>query len=108
MRDRNSKLSPDQQHDTFIHTELYGNRTWEIAVPNGSYQVTLVAGDPDYTDSVDKYNLEGILALSGTPTSANHWISGTVTVNVPDGKLTLTNASGSVNNKIDYIEITPM
>ena len=24
-----------------------------------------------------------------------------------DGKLTLTNASGAVNNKIDYIEITP-
>jgi len=107
-RDRNAKNSPDQQHDTFIHTQLYGNRTWEIAEPNGNYQVHLVAGDPSYTDSVYKYNVEGLLALSGTPTSANHWIEGTITVAVNDGKLTLTNASGSVNNKIDYIEITPV
>ena len=106
-RDRNAKNSPDQQHDTFIHTELYGNRTWEIAEPNGSYNVDLVAGDPSYADSVYKYNVEGVLALSGTPTAANHWIEGMVTVVVSDGKLTLTNASGSVNNKIDYITITP-
>ena len=107
-RDRNALNSPNQQQDTFIHTELYGNRFWELALPNGNYSVTIVAGDPDYTDSVDKYNLEGILALSGTPTNANHWIQGTITVAVTDGRLTLTNAAGSVNNKIDYIEVTPV
>ena len=44
-RDRNNLNSPDQQHDTLIHTQLYGTRTWEIAVPNGQYSVHLVAGD---------------------------------------------------------------
>ena len=34
---------------------------WEIAVPNGSYQVHIVSGDPSYTDSVDKINVEGVL-----------------------------------------------
>jgi CSLREA domain-containing protein len=107
-RDRNNGLSPDQQHDTFIHTQLYGDRFWELALPNGQYQVHIVAGDPSYTDSKYKYNVEGVLAVNGTPGGgANHWIEGSVTVTVSDGRLTITNASGSVNNKIDYVEIEP-
>jgi len=47
-----------------------------------------------------------VLAVNGTPGGgSNHWIEGTVTVNVTDGRLTITNAGGAVNNKIDYIEI---
>src|SRR4051794_14507436 len=34
-RDRNNALSPDQRYDTVTHMQLYGTRTWEIAVPNG-------------------------------------------------------------------------
>lgn len=106
-RDRNSGLSSDQEHDTLIHTQLYGTRKWEIAVPKGSYHVHLVAGDPSYIDSVYKFNVEGTLALSGTPTDANHWIEGAVTIAVNDGRLTVSNSAGSVNNKLDFIEITP-
>jgi hypothetical protein len=107
-RDRNAGNAADQQHDTLIHTQLFGARTWELAVPNGSYSVHIVAGDPSFTDSVYKFNVEGQLALSGTPTSANHWIDASKTVMVSDGRLTITNAAGSVNNKIDYIEVTPV
>jgi hypothetical protein len=107
-RDRNAGNSPDQKHDTLVHMQLYGVRTWEIAVPNGAYQVHIVAGDPSFTDSVYKINAEGILALTGTPNANNHWIEGTQTVTVADGKLTIANATGSVNNKLDYIEITPV
>src|SRR5213076_1522282 len=57
--------------------------------------------------SVYKFNVEGILTLNGTPTAQNHWIEGTKTVTVSDGKLTITNASGAVNNKLDFIEVTP-
>src|SRR3954468_22802021 len=45
-RDRNNSASPDQRYDTLIHTQMYGNRTWELSVPNGTYAVHLVAGDP--------------------------------------------------------------
>src|SRR3954452_6660053 len=38
-RDRDNPVSPDERYDTFIHTQLYGSRTWEIAVPNGTYSV---------------------------------------------------------------------
>lgn len=107
-RDRNAGNSADQQHDTLVHTQIYGNRTWEIAVPNGSYQVHLVAGDASYFDSVYKINVEGTLTVAGTPNSLNRWVEGTKTVLVSDGKLTITNALGAVNNKLDFIEITPV
>jgi N-acetylneuraminic acid mutarotase len=103
-RERNA--NPDQRFDTLIHTQLYGTRSWDLAVPNGQYQVHLVAGDPSYTDSVFKFNLEGALALSGTPTSGNRFVEATALVTVSDGKLSLTNASGATNNKICFIDVT--
>ena len=47
-RHRNTPASPDQRYDTLVHTQLYGTRTWELAVPNGQYNVHIVGGDPDY------------------------------------------------------------
>ena len=100
-RDRNRVA--DQRYDTLIHT---GTRTWSLAVPNGTYTVRLVAGDASYYNSVYKFNLENQLALSGTPTSASRWIEATKTVSVSDGRLTLTNAAGASNNKINFIEVS--
>jgi hypothetical protein len=83
-----------------------GARIWEIAVPNGTYSVFAVSGDPDYIDSVFRLNVEGVLTVSGTPTSATHWFSGTSTVTVSDGRLTVSNGTGASNDKICFIEIT--
>lgn len=107
-RDRNAANSPDQRYDTFNHLQKSPllNAVWEIAVPNGSYRVRIVSGDPSHIDSVFKINAEGVLAVNGTPTSAQRWIEGTATVTVGDGRLTLTNASGAANNKICFIDIT--
>jgi hypothetical protein len=82
------------------------NNIWEISVPNGTYTVHLVAGDAEYIDSIYKLNVEGVLTVNGTPTSTNHWIEGTQTVTVNDGKLTVSSASGFSNNKLCFIEIT--
>ena len=47
--DRNSRLSPDQRYDTFnLLTPGSAGASWEIAVPNGAYQVHIVAGDPPH------------------------------------------------------------
>ncbi|PYJ97189.1 MAG: hypothetical protein DME23_16805 [Verrucomicrobia bacterium] len=106
-RDRNSSLSADQRYDTLNHMQKAGGaRVWEIAVPNGTYNVFLVSGDSDYYDSVFRINVEGVLTVSGTPTSSTHWFSGTKTVTVSDGRLTVSNATGGSNNKICFIEIT--
>jgi galactose oxidase len=107
-RDRNAANSPDQRYDTLIHMQkpVLPNATWEIAVPNGTYSVFLVAGDPSNIDSVYRINVEGALAINGTPTSGTRWFSNTVTVTVSDGRLTVSNATGSSNNKICFIDIT--
>lgn len=106
-RDRNNPGAADQRYDTLNHMQLNGaNRKWEIAVPNGQYSVHVVVGDASFFDGSYKVNAENTLVVSGTPSSTTRWFEGTVTVNVTDGRLTLTNAAGAVNNKIDYVDIT--
>jgi hypothetical protein len=82
-----------------------GTFTWEIGVPNGSYNVRIVAGDPTAIDSVYRITAEGVLVVSGTPSGSTKWFEGRARVTVNDGRLTIANGSGSSNNKIDFIEI---
>jgi glucose/arabinose dehydrogenase len=108
-RDRNSPSSPDQAYDTLTHMQKpeNPNAAWEIAVANGSYSVRIVAGDALYIDSVFRIAVEGVLTVSGTPTTGTRWIEGTSTVSVTDGRLTITSAAGAANNKICLVVITP-
>lgn len=107
-RDRNSTRSADQRYDTLNHMQKSGGaRSWEIAVPNGTYTVFVVAGDAGHFDSVYRINVEGVLTVSGTPTTSTRWITGTTTVTVSDGRLTVSNGTGASNNKICFIDITP-
>jgi hypothetical protein len=105
MRDRNASNSPDQRYDTLVQMQLGGTYTWEIAVPNGTYQVHIVAGDPSYYGNTININAEGVLAVTGSTTSTTRWIQGTATVSVSDGKLTISNAAGSSNNKMNFIDV---
>jgi len=77
-----------------------------MAMPNGTYTVHVVMGDPSNTDSVYKANVEKVLAINGKPTNQNHWVENVVAVEVTDGRLTISNATGAVNNKICYVEIS--
>ena len=107
-RDRNAANSPDQRYDTLIHMQKpeNPNASWEIAIPNGSYTVRVVSGDASYFDSVYRLNVEGVLTVNATPTAAQKWTEGTQTVSVGDGKLTISSATGSSNNKICFVEIS--
>src|SRR5205814_882165 len=85
--DRNSSLSPDQRYDTFIQTQKNSKArvSWEIAVPNGTYSVHLVSGDAgSFSGANYKLNAEGVLTISGTPTSSTRWIEGNTSVPVSD------------------------
>ena len=106
-RDRDSTASPDQRYDTFTHLQAAAspNARWELALPDGTYRVRLVAGDPTSTASVYRLAAEGVPVLSGTPTTTRRWVDSTATVRVTDGRLTLTNASGAVNNKLAFLEV---
>lgn len=103
--DRNSSLSPDQRYDTLNSMQRNGTFTWELAVPNGSYRVHVVAGDAIALDSVYKINVEGVLTVNGIPSTSGAWVEGTTTVTVSDGRLTISNATGASNNKICFVDI---
>ncbi len=109
MRDRNSAASPDQRYDTLAYMQRPANpdAVWEIAVPNGSYAVRVVAGDANYWDIPYRIAVEGTLTVSGTSNSASRWVEGTSTVTVADGRLTIRSAAGATANKICFVEIEP-
>jgi hypothetical protein len=106
-RYRNASNSPDVRYDTLNHMQKISNTMlWEIALPNGKYSVRIVAGDPSNIDSTYRINAENIRVISGIPSTSNRWIDGSAEVIVSDGKLTISNGDGAVNNKINFIVIT--
>src|SRR5438105_101164 len=60
--DRDSPNAPDQRYDTFnsfLGASGNANLNWQIALPNGSYLVHVVAGDPgSSTKTLIKLNAE--------------------------------------------------
>ncbi len=105
-RERNNPASPDKRYDTTILMQKAGNKRWEMAVPDGTYQVHLVAGDANYFDSTYDITAEGHTILSGVPSTSNRWIEATVSVTVSDGRLTIDNGPTGVNNRICFVDIT--
>jgi hypothetical protein len=105
--DRNNKKSSNQAYDTFLHMQKNGTFTWELAVPNGSYDVRIIAGDAVFNPG-DFYHIlaEGQTAINGRQTlTYQHWLGSNQPINVTDGRLTLSNGANAVNNKIVLIEV---
>jgi len=109
MRDRNAANSPDQRYDTLAYMQRPGNpdASWEIAVPNGTYTVRIVAGDPSFVGSTFAISAEDVVVISGVTNSGAPWLDASKSVTVADGRLTVRNAPGATSNKICFIEITP-
>ena len=107
-RDRDAPDSPDQRYDTLTHLQKPANpnAVWELGVPNGTYTVRTVTGDPNNADSVYRLSVEGALIVSGTPSGTTRWVEGTSSVTVTDGRLTVANGAGASNNKICFVEIS--
>jgi hypothetical protein len=109
-RDRNAANSPDQRYDTFIHFQKGDAAVWEIVLPNGTYSLHIVCGDPSNTDQTDSLDVEGVIVPDPTGAVGN-WDEYDVTVTVTDGRLTIKPALGvenpGVNAKISFIDITP-
>ncbi|MDX2302074.1 MAG: malectin domain-containing carbohydrate-binding protein [Microscillaceae bacterium] len=99
-------------HNPSASPQVY--RSWEMAVPNGLYEVTVSAGDGTDTQTmIHNLNVEGTNAISqfsGTGSlpvcSPNRFKTGTVTVFVGDGKLTV-DPYGGTSTRINYIRIKP-
>jgi hypothetical protein len=91
--------------DSGFTTEIY----WEYALTDGLYEVTVMVGDAASEGTENTHhiiNVEGVKAVDFVVQDgvANQHQSGTVTVQVSDGDLTL-DADGGFNTKINYVEI---
>ncbi len=80
--------------------------SWELAVPNGSYLVQVGAGDAAANyDSVHAITAEDVPVVAAfKPTATDRLTSGSSTVQVSDGRLTL--APDGTNTKITYAVVT--
>jgi hypothetical protein len=95
---RNSAASPDVRYDTAIM--LVSGGTWEMSVPNGMYDVKIVAGDGGSL-ATQKFSVEGVPTTQASDTAG--WYEESVTVVVTDGKLTIAGGAGS---SICFVQIT--
>ncbi len=99
-------LNPDPRYDRLALMQApEGGRVWEIAVPDGVYDVHLVAGDPAAVDSIYQIAVNGVLAVRGALNIGSPYQEAWRRVRVTDGLLTLTSAAGARDNKINFIEI---
>lgn len=104
MKVRNSSKSPDIRYDTL--GQFNNSKKWEIKVPNGTYYVRYITGDPTNTSEyVADLSVENKFSLHEHIRANNYWIERGIYVNVTDGKLTVTTKL-STTQKIDSIEIT--
>jgi fibronectin type 3 domain-containing protein len=107
---RKSANSPDLRYDTFNHLQKgvgagVKNARWEIELPNGFYQVRIVAGDANAVDSVFQFEVEGLPTATYTPATGAWWGDFTSFVTVSDGRLTVDSGPSASNNKISFIDI---
>jgi len=106
-RDRNSSDAPDQRYDTINHLQKGTPGVWEIELPNGTYNLLLVCGDPSYIDQTSNFDVEGIIledpdGQAGTDFDFDEF---EVTVELTDGRLTITTSEGADNAKICFVDI---
>jgi N-acetylneuraminic acid mutarotase len=111
---RDRGVNPDQRYDTLMHMQFSGTGgvstpgSWEIARPNGSYELICSVGDAGtFYDSAHSLSAEGTpLVTNLVPTANRRFQVATKVVNVTDGRLTLS-ASGT-NTKINYVRVVPV
>ena len=101
-----SPLAPDERYDTGLYAPLA--TSFEVAVPNGTYSVTVCVGDADHDTGKLRPEVEGVRVVTGTVTAAKHWFTGTVTVVVTDGRLTLHSGTGATANRWAWMQIIPL
>jgi len=86
---------------------------WELALPNGTYPVIVVCGDPLSTLQTNHMTIEGTAVTDPDPSASAGYTQGdfdgyAVTVTVSDGKLTITTGTGAADPKLCFVEVGPM
>src|SRR5262245_13526990 len=84
-----------------------GSTTWEIALPNNTYDVFILAAGYQCQGQLQQIAAEGVLVVNGTAGwDYDTYVGGTQVVTVSDGRLTITNGPTAALNCIDSIQIS--
>lgn len=76
MRARSSSLSPEARLDTLAMMQKDGTFTWEVAVPEGTYRVHIVAGDPAFPSGTQHVRAEGVDVVNEYTAPLKLWAEG--------------------------------
>jgi hypothetical protein len=104
-RDRDNPEASDQSYDTLLYVNADG--IWEFALESGSYTVTICVGDPWWPNSTNVIRAEGTIVLNESVNYNQRWIERSRTVNVTDGRLTLTFTGSTPEAQLSWIKINP-
>ncbi len=107
---RDRDIHPDQRYDTHNSLNMWntGMGSWEIDIPNGTYNIYIVGGDPGYVDQTNSYIVEGVEVLDETPYPPGNNFDeySDIIVTVNDGRLTIDPVEGVGYIKICFVHIT--
>jgi hypothetical protein len=90
---------------TLNHMQQGGASSWEIAVPNGVYSLTVAVGDL-YHDSFHQIQAEDTIVLAFTPDQITSYAVAELKVAVNDGRLTLRPGPQGANCKLCYLSVS--
>ena len=98
---------PEAVRDTFLFTRSHD--TWELAVPDGHYSVTLCIGDSGHEQFGQNVTVEGQTVFRDLKTRSGRFREATVKVDVADGRLTIAiGLPGSETNTcLTWVQIEP-
>lgn len=104
---RRRYLQRESELDSFVFTR--NKATWECAVPNGRYRVTICLGDASTEQPGQSATIEGVVVADNITTAKDKHFQKTVTVEVKDEWLTLEIGSGieGKNTCVNWVKIVP-
>jgi parallel beta-helix repeat protein len=101
-----SSLAPDARYAAGAAIAM--GQKWELAVPDGLFQVRVVAGNVLAPRGRVRLAVEGVIVVDEKLSKQARWVDGTAVVDVQDGRLTLTRARGATAARVCFIEVTQL
>jgi hypothetical protein len=98
-------VATDPRYDRLIYMQNNGDRVWAIAVPDGTFDIHIVSGDPSAVDSIYQVDIQGVLAVSGGVRQGHQYQEAWREVTITGGYLFISPGTGSRNDKLNFIEI---
>ncbi len=103
---RQRGVNPDPKLDTLVFSQSVA--TWNYTIANGSYLVSLAAGDPSYDQGPQRVLIEGQTAINNISTAAGSFQTVTdLPVTVTDGQMTVVIGGTSGYTTPNYVIIRP-